>query len=295
MIGLSVAEILQQVQRIQIVANRQVNDLMAGGYQSVFKGRGMEFEEVREYQPGDEIRTIDWNVTARQGRPFVKRFAEERELTVLFLVDVSASGIFGSQDRAKVDLMIEMTALLMFTALKNNDKTGLILYADDVQRYFPPRKGKGNVLYCLRELVAARPIGRPADLENATEFLGRVQKRRGVVFVVSDFLEVDDFQPLALMRRRHDLIGITIDDPHERQLPDVGLLRIVDPETGALVEVDTSSTQVRKRFEQQSTARREQLGVALQRARVDQLALTTGEPYVQTLLRFFQMRRSRIR
>ncbi len=178
----TVAEILKKVQRIQIVANRSVNDLLAGQYRSVFRGRGMEFDEVREYQPGDDIRTIDWNVTARTGVPFIKRFSEERELTVLFMVDVSASGAFGSGSQSKLEVMIEMTALLMFSALKNNDKVGLLLFAHDVQAFYPPRKGKGNVLRLIREMLAVEPVRSETDLEAALLYLNKVHKRRAVVF-----------------------------------------------------------------------------------------------------------------
>ncbi|KAA3604948.1 MAG: DUF58 domain-containing protein [Planctomycetota bacterium] len=292
--GLSVSEILRKVQRIEILARRQVNELMAGGYQSVFKGRGMEFEEVREYQPGDDIRSIDWNVTARSGRPFIKRYAEERELTVMFLVDLSASGMFGSQSQSKLDLALEVAALLMFTALKNNDKVGLVLFCDQVGHYIPPRKGKSHVLRCLRELVASRPIARQADFAKATEFLGRVQKRRGVVFLLSDFLGIEDFQGLAVTGQRHDLIAVSLDDPRERSLPDVGLLRLLDPESGELRELDTSSAAVRQAFEQRGQQRRVQLQEGLARAGLDHLPLHTGEAYLQTLLRFFQMRRRRM-
>src|SRR3990172_7254096 len=184
----SVAEILKKVQRIQIVANRAVNDLFAGQYKSVFRGRGMEFDEVRLYQPGDDIRTIDWNVTARTGDCFIKRYCEERELTVLFVVDVSASGIFGSTDHSKLDLVIEIAALLMFSALKNNDKVGLITFCDEVVEFIPARKGKGHVLRMIRQLVDVHPVARDTNIDGALEFLNRVQKRRAVVFLISDFL-----------------------------------------------------------------------------------------------------------
>ena len=184
----TVIDILKKVRRIQIVANRTVNDLMAGQYKSVFRGRGMEFDEVREYQPGDDIRTIDWNVTARTGTPFIKRFCEERELTVLLLVDVSASGVFGSGSQSKLELAVEMAALLMFSALKNNDKVGLLTFCDRVLDYFPPRKGKANVLQLIRQLVSAEPVPRETKLASALEYLNRVQKRRAVVFLLSDFL-----------------------------------------------------------------------------------------------------------
>ena len=200
----SVVEILKKVQRIQIVANRAVNDLFAGQYKSVFRGRGMEFDEVREYQPGDDIRTIDWNVTARTGNCFIKRFCEERELTVLFLVDVSASGAFGSTQQSKLELAVEIAALLMFSALKNNDKVGLIQFCDDVLDYLPPRKGKSHVLHIIRKLVGAQPVARDTNLDKALDFLNRVQKRRAVVFLMSDFLG-----PSAVMRWPSRIVATT--------------------------------------------------------------------------------------
>lgn len=291
----AVAELLSQVRRIQIVARRQVDDLLAGGYTSVFKGRGMEFDEVREYQPGDEVRTIDWNVTARSGRPFVKRYAEERELTVLFLVDVSASGRFGSADRSKLERLVELAALLMFAALKNHDKVGLLLFAGEVVRYLPPRKGRQNVLRCLRELVAVETVPAAADIGKVAQFLGRVQKRRAVVFVLSDFLGVDDLRPLAVAAQRHDVIAVTVDDPRERALPAVGLIRLRDAESGALVTVDAGAPRVRAAFAAAAARREAALAENLRRAGLDRLALHTAEPYLQTLLRFFRMRQRRAR
>ena len=294
MATLTVQEILKQVRRIQIVANRQVSDLMAGSYHSVFKGRGMEFEEVREYQPGDEIRTIDWNVTARTGEPFVKRFSEERELTVLFLVDVSASGMFGSVERSKLELATEVAALLMFTALKNNDKVGLILFADDVLRYLPPRKGKGAVLRCVRELVSAEPVPRETNLHAAVDFVAHVQKRRGIVFLISDFLAPLDPRALAVAKHRHDLIAVSVADPREEVLPDVGFMTLSDPETGERYEIDTRSKAVRMQFEERAREREVHLATTLRRAGVDRLDVRTGKPYATDLMRFFRMRERRL-
>jgi len=290
-----VAEILRKVQRIQIVANRSVDDLMAGQYRSVFRGRGMEFDEVREYQPGDDIRTIDWNVTARAGTPFIKRFCEERELTILFLVDVSASGVFGSGDQSKLDMMVEMAALLMFSALKNNDKVGLHLFADDVCASFPPRKGKGNVLRLLREMIAAEPVARETSLDAALEHLNRAQKRRAVVFVISDFQTDASRRALAVSTGRHDLVAITVSDPREQELPDVGFIRLKDAETGEVVEVDTRNENVRKLFQQMADERAESLSGNLRRAGVDQLAVSTREPYTTSLRKFFANRERRSR
>ena len=290
-----VASILKKVRRIEIVANRTVDDLFAGQYKSVFRGRGMEFDEVREYQPGDDIRTIDWNVTARTGTPFIKRFVEERELTVMFLVDVSASGAFGSSERSKLDLVIEVAAMLMFSALKNNDKVGLLTFCDDVVDYFPPRKGKSHVLHLIRELVAAEPIARETNLEAALEYLGRVQRRRAVTFMISDFLAPNAKKALAVCNRRHDLVGLTVSDPREHALPDVGFISLIDAETGEIVEVDTRSPEVRAMFATQAVARSEATSRELKRCGVDELGLHTDEDYLAGLRRFFRMREKRFR
>lgn len=295
MAELSVAEILRKVQRIQIVANRSVNDLLAGQYRSVFRGRGMEFDEVREYQPGDDVRTIDWNVTARAGAPFIKRFSEERELTVLFLLDVSASGAFGSGDRSKLDVMVEMVALLMFSALKNNDKVGLILFADDVESYFPPRKGKSNVLRLIREMISTPPAPRETNLDAALQFLNRVQKRRSVAFLISDFQTQASQHALAVSQGRHDLVAITISDPRERALPDVGFITLRDAETGEVVEVDTRHPRVRDLFRRHADKRAQDLTTALRRTGTDQLDVNTAEPYAASLRRFFESRERRFR
>ena len=291
----SVADILRKVQRIQIVANRSVNDLLSGHYRSVFRGRGMEFDEVREYQPGDEIRTIDWNVTARAGTPFVKRFCEERELTVLFLLDVSASGAFGSGQQSKLDLMVEMAALLMFSALKNNDKVGLLLFAADVERYFPPRKGKPNVLRLIREMIAAEPVPQETSLDTALQFLNRVQKRRAVVFLISDFQTEVSQHALAVANGRHDLVAITASDPREHELPDVGFITLRDAETGEIVDVDTRHARVRDIFRKQAAHRADELSKGLRRAGVDELAISTTQPYAASLKQFFETREKRFR
>jgi len=290
-----VATILKRVQRIQIVANRTVNDLFAGQYKSVFRGRGMEFDEVREYQPGDDVRTIDWNVTARTGIPFIKRYCEERELTVLFLVDASASGAFGSGQRSKLDMVVEVAALLMFSALKNNDKVGLVTFCDEVLDYFPPRKGKANVLHLIRELISVEPVARPTDLAAGLEFVSRVQKRRAVVFLISDFLAPEARQALAVCRQRHDLIAVTVGDPREHALPDVGFISLVDAETGDIVELDTRHPKVRAMFAEETTRRSERLTEQLRKVGVDELPIHTDEDYLHSLRRFFHMRERRFR
>jgi len=290
-----IAEILRKVQRIQIVANRTVNDLFAGQYKSVFRGRGMEFDEVREYQPGDDVRSIDWNVTARSGTAFIKRFCEERELTVLFLVDVSASGAFGSGERSKLDMVVEVAAMLMFSALKNNDKVGLVTFCDDVIDYFPPRKGKAHVLHLIRELVAVEPVARETNLQAVLEFLSKVQKRRAVAFLISDFIAPEARHTMAVCNRRHDLIAMTVADPREQVLPDVGFITLQDAETGELVELDTRSAQVRSLFRRRAEQRAEDLSQLLKKVGADELAIRTDEDYVRSIHRFFRIREKRFR
>lgn len=290
-----IATILKKVQRIQIVANRTVNDLFAGQYKSVFRGRGMEFDEVQEYQPGDDVRTIDWNVTARTGVAFTKRFVEERELTVLFAVDASASGAFGSGERSKLDMVVEVAAMLMFSALKNNDKVGLVTFCDKVLSYYPPRKGKGNVLHLIRELIGTEPVARSTSLAAALEFLSRVQKRRAVVFLISDFLAPQAREALALCNSRHDLIAVTVTDPREQVLPDVGFISLADAETGRIVQLDTRHPKVRALFASRTAHRAQRLSAELRKVGVDELAIRTDEDYLKSLRRFFHMRERRFR
>lgn len=292
-----ISEILAKVRRIRILASRAVNDLFAGEYHSAFRGRGMEFDEVREYQPGDEVRTIDWNVTARQGAPFVKRFREERELTVLLIVDVSASHVLLSNDRSKGELLTEIAALLMFSALKNNDKVGLLTFAGDVVKYLPPRKGKGAVMRLLRELVASEPRTGPTDVVRALEFAGKVQRRRAVIFLLSDLLDQDTpacEKALALTASRHDVVAITAEDPLESALVGGGLVDLEDAETGRRRTIDLSSRRVKERFAAAAKEREARLAAMLRRARIDRLRLSTAEDYTLTLHRFFRMRERRL-
>lgn len=283
-------EVLKEVRRIQIVARRQVNDLLAGEYLSAFKGRGMEFDTVREYVPGDEIRSIDWNVTARSEVPYVKTFCEERELTVLLAVDISASGAFGSQRLSKMETAVEVAAVLMFTSLKNNDKVGLLFFANDVIRYIPPRKGRGNVLRLIRELLATEPIKAETNITKALEYIARVQRRRCVVFVMSDFMGADCSKALAVANQRHDCIAVTLQDPRESSLPDVGFLTLRDAETDELLELDTRHPQVRALFAKAAADREQTLTGWLKRASVDRLNIRTDEPYSRSLQKFFRMR-----
>ena len=283
-------EVLKEVRRIQIVARRQVNDLLAGEYLSAFKGRGMEFDTVREYVPGDEIRSIDWNVTARSDAPFVKTFCEERELTILLAVDISASGAFGSQKISKMETAVEVAAVLMFTSLKNNDKVGLLFFADDVVKYIPPRKGRGNVLRLIREMLATEPVKSETNIAKALEYVGRVQRRRAVVFVLSDFIGPDCSRALAVANQRHDCIAVTLEDPRERELPDVGFLTLRDAETDEMIEVDTRNPKVRSLFAKAANERQTKLKELFQKANVDRLEIRTDQSYATSLQRFFRMR-----
>lgn len=284
------SEILKKVRRIQIVTSAMVNDVFAGQYHSAFKGRGMEFEEVREYQPGDDIRTIDWNVTARSGRPFVKSYREERELTVMLVVDISGSQHFGTREQFKSDLVAEIGATLAFSAIQNNDKVGMILFTDRVERFVPARKGTRHVLRVVRELLYHEPQGRQTDVGVALEHLNHVLTRRSVIFVISDFLTPGFMGPLRIVRHRHDIVPIVIRDPAEAVLPGVRFLEVVDPETGEQFVVDTSSRAFRRRFLAGADARREALLQMFRRMRIDPIEVETGESFVDPLRRFFHMR-----
>jgi len=286
-------EILRQVRRIEISTRGLVNEVFSGEYHSVFKGRGMNFAEVREYQYGDDIRSIDWNVTARNGSPFVKVFEEERELTVMLVVDVSASGEFGTRERLKGEVAVEICALLAFSAIKNHDKVGLIIFSDRIEKFVPPRKGRRHVLRVLRELLYHRPEGRGTDITGALEYLTHVQRKKAVTFLVSDFRDEGFEKALAVAGRRHDLIAVRLGDARERELPSLGYLELEDPETRDRVVVNTSDPQFRMAFATRVANERNQLDRALRKSKVDVIDIETGEPYVQPLMRFFQDRARR--
>ncbi len=287
-------ELAKKIRYIQIYTSKAVNDVLAGEYHSVFKGQGMEFDEVRAYQPGDDIRTIDWNVTARTGHPYVKRYVEEREITVFFLVDLSASGSFGSLEKLKNEIAAEFCALLAFSAIKNNDKVGLIVFTDTIELFIPPAKGTSHVLRLIRELLYFGPGKKRAkagtDIGLALDYLGRVLHKRGVVFLVSDFLDQDFEKTLGVLARRHDLIAVTVSDPRESALPDVGLLEIQDAETGAQVLVDTGDKKVRNRYEELSREKNDKLGSLFKATGVDYIELYTDRDYVLDLVKFFRKR-----
>ena len=286
-------EQLKAVRKIQIRTSHLVTDLFAGQYQSVFKGRGMEFAEVRLYQPGDEIRTIDWNVTARTGVPHVKRYAEERELTVMLLVDASASTRFGSVRQLKSTLAAELGALLAFSAITNNDKVGLLMFTDRIELALPPRKGTHHVLRVIREVLSRVPAGRGTNVAAALEHLGRVTKRRCVMVVVSDFLDPGCRQALRIAARRHDVIAVVLEDPREAVLPAVGLVELEEAETGARYVVDTGDRRVREAFAREADAARTVRDRMLRAAGVDAIVVGTDRPYTEALLRFFRMRERR--
>ncbi len=286
-------ELAKKIRYIQIYTSKAVNDVLAGEYQSVFKGRGMEFQEVREYMPGDEIRSIDWNVTARMGRPYVKRFVEERELTVIFLVDLSASGAFGSVKHMKNEVAAELCSLLAFSAIKNNDKVGLIVFTDQVEMFIPPKKGTSHVLRLIRELLYFKPKQTCTNIAQGLDYLGRITNKRSVVFLVSDFLGSDFEKPMRILGKRHDLIAVSITDPREVALNDVGLVELQDAETGQLVLIDTASRHVRNQYEQLGQQRRVELKQLFASMDIDQVEVFTDRDYTHDLVRFFKMRERR--
>lgn len=287
-------ELLKKIRRIQIRTSHVADDVLAGQYHSAFKGRGMEFEEVREYAPGDDVRSIDWNVTARVGRPFVKRFREERELTVMLLADVSASQQFGTAGQLKRDLAAEIGATLAFSAIKNNDKVGLIGFSDRIERYVKPEKGTRHVLRVIRELLTLEPTGPGTDLAAALQYMNRVLSRRAVVFVISDFLVRGYERDLRIARRRHDVISVRIADPRESALPRTRFIDFVDAETGERIMVDVSSRAFRRAFELRSAREADSLRRSLRRIDVDAIDLRTGESFVEALTRFFHRREARL-
>jgi len=289
------SELAKKIRYLQIYTSKAVNDVLSGEYESVFKGSGMEFEEVREYQPGDEIRSIDWNVTARMGRPYVKRFIEERELSIIFLVDLSASGAFGSTGKTKNEVAAELSALLAFSAIKNNDKVSLIAFTDRMEMFIPPGKGTKHVLWLIRELLNFTPKQAQTNIAAGIDYLGRVTRKRSVVFLISDFLSKNFKKPMGVMSKRHDLIAVSISDPREVALPDVGLLELEDAETGERVIIDTSRAKIRRHYEHLGADKRTHLKELFRSINVDQIEVFTNQDYVRNLVRFFKARQRRIR
>jgi len=283
-------ELMKQVGKIKILTSHLIDDRLTGDYHSVFKGQGVEFDEVRPYVPGDDVRSIDWNVTARTGSPHVKRFSEERELTVIFLVDVSGSMIFGSGSRSKSELAAEITCLLAMTAIRNQDKIGLILFSDRILKSIPPRKGRTAVMRLVREVLAADETREGTDITAALRFLNNVQKRKAVVFLVSDFQDAGYERELRVTARRHDVISCPISDPCESVLPNVGLIELQDPESGELLLVDTSAAAVRGAFQACANQENDQLSKFFKRNGIDSITLSTGTPYIDDVRNLFRRR-----
>jgi uncharacterized protein (DUF58 family) len=286
-------EILKKIRRIEIRTRRLVADVFSGEYHSVFKGRGIEFSEVREYLPGDDIRSIDWNVTARMGHPYVKKFEEERELTIMFVVDASGSGAFGSVKRFKAELAAELCAVLAFSATRNNDRVGLVMFSDRIEKVVPPKKGRRHVLRVVRELLYSEPEGTGTDIPMALDYLANVVRRHAVVFLVSDFQTSGYDRALAVANRRYDLIAIDVSDPRERELPRVGLVELEDAETGERVVVDAGDKRFVERFAREVERARTERESTFRRLGVDRIAVSTDRPYVEPLERFFRMRARR--
>lgn len=286
-------EILREIRRIQITTSRMVTDVFAGQYQSVFKGKGMEFYEVREYSPGDEIRSIDWNVTARTGHLFVKKFVEERELTVMLLLDMSASSYFGTTEQLKMQLAAKLCSLLAFSAIRNNDKVGFIAFTDRIEKFIPPRKGISHVLRVIREALYFKPQGTGTDITLVLEYLNRVTTRKTVTFIISDFLSGDFKKMLAVANKRHDIVAVTITDPRELEFGDIGLVKLFDPEKKRDFILDTSDKGLRQEYARRNQQRIKERETLFRSLRVDTIDVRTDIPYSRSLLKFFKFRERR--
>jgi uncharacterized protein (DUF58 family) len=286
-------ELLKQVRQIEIRTKGLVNQVFSGEYHSVFKGRGMEFSEVREYQFGDDIRNIDWNVTARFGHPYIKVFEEERELTVILMVDLSGSLMFGSVSKTKQRIAAELSAILAFSALKNNDKVGLILFTDKIEKFVPPRKGRKHVLRIIREVLSFEPEGKTTNLKGALEYMNNTIKKKSIAFLISDFMDEGYEKILRIVGRKHDLIGIVLDDRREKEIPNIGLVKLADAETGAERWIDTSSTRVRSQMISDRKEREKMRNSIFTRSGLDRIEVTTSSNYIQPLVQFFRRREKR--
>jgi len=286
-------ELLKKIRHIEIHTKRLVNDLFSGEYHSTFKGQGMEFEEVRQYQPGDDIRLIDWNVTARTGYPYVKKFREERELSVVLMVDASSSGRFGTRERFKSETAAELCALLAFSAIKNNDKVGLIIFTDRIEKFVPPQKGRSHVLRLIREILYFEPEGTGTDVAGALEYFNKVIKRKSVVFLISDFLSDGYLKPLQISNNKHDVVAMKVSDPREAAFENVGLIELEDAETGEVILINTGSKEFRREFAARAREDNENLKKSLQLINVDFINIQTGESYIAPLVNFFKMREKR--
>lgn len=287
------AEVLASVRRIEIKTKSIIDSMMGGEYRTAFKGNGMEFAEVRHYEEGDDIRSIDWNVTARTGEPFVKRMMEERELTVMLVIDVSGSGDFGTVNSTKSELMAELGALLSFSAIRNNDQVGLLLFTDKVEKFIPPKKGRNHVLHLIRELLYFKPEGKGTNISEALSYLNMIQKKKCVTFLISDFRDKGFERPLKITARRHDLIAISTDDPRESQLPKIGLIELYDQETGEKVMVDTNNNKFREEYNRNVEEFYTNREAFFKKSNIDYLPVSTQEGYVEPLIKFFRKRERR--
>lgn len=300
---MTTTDIIKKVRHVEIRTRKLVTESVTGAYHSSFKGRGMDFEEVREYAFGDDVRSIDWNVSARMDKPFIKVYREERELTLMLLIDLSASGIFGSVEQSKRERAAEIASVLAFSATRNNDKVGLLLYTDDLEHYIPPKKGRRHILRVIRDILFFEPEGRGTNHKAALDYLNRVQPRKAVVFLVSDFLDshasdhgldTQVFNALALTNQRHDLISIALTDPRERELPNVGLITLEDAETGEMVELDTGSRTVRDRYQKQAAERHADFTSGMRKKGLEWIEASTEGPYLPALRQLFARRASRL-
>ncbi len=283
-------QIIQKIRQIEIRTRHLVNDVFSGEYHSVFKGRGMEFAEVREYEPGDEIRSIDWNVTARLGRPYIKRYTEERELTVILMADVSGSGNFGTVNQMKGEITAEICALLAYAAIQNNDRVGLLMFTDQIEKFIPPKKGRTHILRVIREVLYTRPEHSGTDIAQALDYLNRLLTRRSIVFIISDFLTRDYVKPLRVASKRHDVVAVTVTDPRELDLPGVGLIELEDAESGEEVLVDTGDAEWRRQYAEYNTTIRKDRDHQFRVTGVDAIHIRTDQPYIDPLLQFFKLR-----
>jgi uncharacterized protein (DUF58 family) len=287
-------EILKKIRNIHIRTNHMVNDIFAGEYESAFRGRGMEFEEVREYIPGDDIRDIDWNVTARFGHPFVKVFREERELTIMLMVDVSSSGLFGSHKQFKQELAAEIASVLAFAATKNNDRVGLIIFSDNIEKFIPPKKGKNHVWRVIKEVLEHNPVSTRTDISGALNYLNKVSRKKAVTFLISDFICDNYEQALRIAGKKHDLISVSITDPRELSLPKVGIVELLDAETGETVLIDTSDSDFRKGYSLLSQKKLNERFELFRSANIDYVDIRTDVPYIDPIMKFFRMREKRL-
>ncbi|MFH1061969.1 MAG: DUF58 domain-containing protein [Candidatus Omnitrophota bacterium] len=288
-------EVLDKIRRIQIKTSRMVNDVFAGQYHSVFKGKGMEFDEVREYQPGDDIRSIDWNVTARMGHPYIKKFVEERQLTVMLIMDASGSSYFGTQNKLKSEQAAELCSVLAFSAIKNNDRVGLIIFSDQIEQFIPPRKGLRHVLRVIREVLYHKPKGTGTDIGLALEYLNKVIRKKAICFLISDFFGCEFKQQIKITNKRHDLVAMTITDPAEQNLPQAGIVKLQDNETKQEFYIDSSDKNAREEFARRSGEKLSERARLLRQAGVDIVDIKTNVPYSEAVYRFFRTRGKRLR